>query len=169
MAKAVADSVADGVIPKSAGRESGHRLRRFHPPGGRGRQEDLRITTTKRPSWRSPARWRTARSTRSCEKDKAKHPFRSSRPVEALARFQAATRSLRGSGRDQLLLDDSPPMASRSPRSSSSSTPTTRRASSTASWRSMPGSIICCGTTRHAGERARPASMARSSPAGRPT
>ena len=40
VAKAVADSVAEGVIPRGRGRQSVHVCRRFHSLGGSGRQEN---------------------------------------------------------------------------------------------------------------------------------
>ena len=43
VAKAVADCVADGTIPASAGRRPGHRLRRLHPPRRRGQRQDPQV------------------------------------------------------------------------------------------------------------------------------
>ena len=43
VARAVVDSVAEGVIPKDQVDDLCHHRRRLHPLGGRGRQEDLRL------------------------------------------------------------------------------------------------------------------------------
>ena len=43
VARAVVDSVRDGVISEGGGRRPLHHRRRLHPLAGRGRQEDLRL------------------------------------------------------------------------------------------------------------------------------
>ena len=76
VAKAVADSVADGVIPKDDCEKSGHRLRRVHSPGRRGRQEDLRLQLPSHED--GDCQCHEGRPTADemlAGKDTAKHPF----------------------------------------------------------------------------------------------
>ena len=77
VAKAVADSVADGVIPQGPGRKPGHRLRRVHPLGGARTTPRSTSTTTRPPSCPSQRAMKGEPKIDeiTAKKDTAKHPF----------------------------------------------------------------------------------------------
>ena len=87
VAKAVADSVAAGVIPQGAGRKPGDRLRRVHSPGAPKTTRRSTSTTTRPPRWRSPMPWPASRPPTKCSPER-KTPRSIRSRVSNRARFE---------------------------------------------------------------------------------
>ena len=77
VAKAVADSVADDVIPAKTGRRPGDRLRRVHSPGAPKIARNLRVQLRgHQGGHRRRHEGQAERQEMLAGKDKAAHPFR---------------------------------------------------------------------------------------------